>query len=121
MKREITTKHTLTLIAIITFSAVLHSLYALIGSDTDIWWAFEIAVDRFVVISLLLIISNLINAKILTLVARLTAGYYAVMLAYELIYIHNQSITILHYQVLVSVYLLIALTVIIFNYVCSNR
>ena len=121
MKREITTRHTLTLIAIITFSAVLHSLYALIGRDTNLWWAFEIAVDRLVVVSLLLIISNLINAKLLTLVARLTAGYYAVMLTYELIFIFNQSITILHYQILVSVYLLFSLTLILFKYVRSFR
>ena len=121
MKREITTRHTLTLIAIITFSAVLHSLYALIGSDTNLWWAFEIAVDRLVVVSLLLIISNLINAKILTLVARLTAGYYAVMLTYELIFIFNQSITILHYQILVSVYLFLCLTLILCKYACSFR
>lgn len=121
MKREITTSHTLTLIAIITFSAVLHSVYALIGSNTDAWWAFEIAVDRLVVISLLLIISNLIQSKTLTLVARLTAGYYAVMLTYELIFIFNQTITVCYYQMLVSLYLLISLTIIIFHYVTSNR
>jgi hypothetical protein len=121
MKREITTSFQNILIAVIMLSAALHSAYALIGTDTNFWWAFEISISRLVVISLLLIVSSLVCSKLVSLVVNLAVGYYVILLAYELLFIFNQNITVLYYQILVSVYLLISLTLIIYSYVRSTR
>lgn len=121
MKKEIAISYKGALIGLIILSAVLHSIYSLVGTDNNTWWAFEISIDRLVVISFLLVIANLVNCKLLNLIAYLTAGYFAVMLAYELIYIFNQSIVVCHYQILVAVYLAISLTLILYKNVSSIR
>ena len=121
MRKQITISHEATLITVIILSAVLHTVYALIGSDAPGWWVFEISIDRLIVISFLLVISNIIQSKLLTLVARLTAFYYAVMLSFEVLYILSKTINYHYYQLLVSMYLVVMIIIILNNYVRSLR